>query len=97
MTQNTSFLEIHKETLDGMYSLTCSKNRTYGSSIEMTHQKYGIVAMLVRMEDKMNRLMTLHTKNAPENDEAFEDTLTDLANYASLAVTLCKIYGREVE
>ena len=64
-----------------------NKNADYGSSVNDTYQKYGMVSYLVRMEDKLNRARTL-TQRQTQNvaDEKLRDTLIDLANYTILAI-----------
>lgn len=60
------------------------KNKDYGNSFEESLEKHGLIAAIVRMEDKMLRLTNL-SKNESEqlvNDEALTDTLKDLSNYA---------------
>ena len=60
------------------------KNKDYGNSFEESLEKHGIIAAVVRMEDKMLRLTNL-SKNESEqlvNDESLIDTLKDLSNYA---------------
>lgn len=60
------------------------KNADYGNSFEESLEKHGLIAAVVRMEDKMLRLSTL-SKNESEQlvkDESIIDTLKDLSNYA---------------
>lgn len=60
------------------------KNKDYGNSFEESLEKHGLIAAVVRMEDKMLRLTNL-SKNESEqfvNDESLIDTLKDLSNYA---------------
>jgi hypothetical protein len=40
--------------------------------------------IVIRMGDKVSRLYSLTTRNAPENDESLEDTLIDLLGYSAL-------------
>lgn len=79
----TKFETIIKE----MHELYKNKNSDYGSSVNDTYQKYGMVSYLVRMEDKLNRARTL-TQKQTQNvaDEKLRDTLIDLANYTILAI-----------
>lgn len=69
-----------------MRNLYQRKNNNYGGSIHETYDHYGMVAYLVRMEDKINRLRAL-TTSEDRVGESVRDTLMDLANYAALAVT----------
>lgn len=62
-----------------------SKNKDYGNSFENTLNKYGDTALMLRLEDKFNRLESLFTnKESLVKDENFEDTIMDLAGYCLL-------------
>lgn len=76
----TNMLKAHDELL----AIFEKKNSDYGNSFEESLEKYGIIAAIVRMEDKMGRLNSL-TKPGSEqkvSDESLVDTLKDLSNYA---------------
>ncbi len=63
------------------------KNHDYGNSFELSLDKHGLVAGVVRMEDKMNRLSTLvdSDTDAQIASESLVDTLMDLSNYAAMS------------
>lgn len=63
-----------------------AKNHDYGNSFDQSLYKFGLIASIVRMNDKMNRLETLASKKAEVKDESIEDTLLDLANYSIMTV-----------
>lgn len=63
-----------------------AKNHDYGNSFDQSLDKFGLIASIVRMGDKMNRLETLVTKKAQVKDESIKDTLLDLANYSIMTV-----------
>lgn len=63
-----------------------AKNHDYGNSFEQSCDKFGIIAGIVRMGDKMNRIESLAIKQAEVKDESIKDTLLDLANYAIMTV-----------
>ena len=63
-----------------------AKNHDYGNSFDNSLDKFGLIASIVRMSDKMNRLETLVTKKAQVKDESIKDTLLDLANYSIMTV-----------
>lgn len=63
-----------------------AKNHDYGNSFDQSLDKFGLMASIVRMGDKMNRLETLVTKKAQVEDESIKDTLLDLANYSIMTV-----------
>ena len=74
-----------KQITDEMVKLYERKNSDYGSSIHDTYMKYGAVAYLVRMEDKINRVRSLtQNNNQTVEDEKLHDRLVDLANYSIL-------------
>lgn len=73
-----------KQGYDELLSIFEKKNADYGNSFEESLEKHGIIAAIVRMEDKMGRLNSL-TKPSSEqkvSDESLVDTLKDLSNYA---------------
>lgn len=63
-----------------------AKNHDYGNSFNQSLDKFGLIASIVRMGDKMNRLETLVTKKAQVKDESIEDTLLDLASYSVMTL-----------
>lgn len=73
-----------KEAHDELLSIFENKNADYGNSFEESLEKHGIIAAIVRMEDKMGRLNSLTKKGAKQkiSDESLVDTLKDLSNYA---------------
>ena len=72
---------IQNEALE----LFTKKNIDYGDAFA----KYGVIGVLMRIEDKLQRSMTI-TKNGVNliNDEGIRDTLLDLHNYAAMALML---------
>ena len=62
------------------------KNHDYGNSFEQSLDKFGLVAGVVRIGDKMNRIESLTTKEAMVKDESIKDTLLDMANYCIMSV-----------
>ena len=79
MTDNEKRFREKVEKLTKVY---VAKNKDYGDSFTRSLDKRGIVASIVRMEDKMNRIDSLHDKPTTEVDESLVDSLEDLANYA---------------
>lgn len=86
-----------REQYDGQYSTFCKKNSDYGNSFEESLDKHGIVASVVRMGDKMNRLESLtdDSRTQQVGSESLLDTLEDLSNYA--AMTACWLKGVRAE
>ena len=61
------------------------KNADYADAFA----KYGIVGVLMRIEDKIQRCLSISKSGIQlVNDEALEDTLLDLHNYAAMALML---------
>lgn len=73
--------------LKGIYD---RKNADYGNSFDKSLDEFGLVASVVRMSDKMERIKSLTNKEAEVKDESIEDTLIDLANYAIMTVLWMK-------
>lgn len=74
-----------------------AKNHDYGNSFEQSLDKFGLVASIVRMEDKMNRIESLSKKEAEVKDESIKDTLLDLANYAIMTVMWLSKHNSKTE
>jgi hypothetical protein len=89
-TPNTNFSEmtrveqmaaVQKKGLD----LFRRKNADYGDAFAT----YGAIGVLVRMGDKIQRLMSISTKEVRMvDDESMADTLLDLHNYSAMALML---------
>ena len=83
--------DAHKELQD----IFVKKNTDYGNSFEESLEKHGLIAAIVRMEDKMSRLNTLSKNEALVKDESIIDTLKDLSNYALMSAVWLE-QGEEV-
>lgn len=87
-TREKMFLNI----VDNMLTIYKNKNRDYGGSVTQTYNKFGLTSFLVRLSDKLDRLISLNDKKEIlVKDEKIEDTLIDLANYAILALIELKL------
>lgn len=76
------FIDITKK----MAKTYAAKNHDYGNSFEESLDEFGLVASVVRLGDKMNRIKSLIKKEAQVKDESIKDTLLDMANYAIMTV-----------
>lgn len=79
-----SFDEVTKE----LNELYVAKNSDYGDSFNDLLYEFGLITVVIRLQDKMNRLKAI-TKNDGEylvKDETIRDTLMDLANYSIMAL-----------
>lgn len=83
MSENrvTQMVNIHNEALE----LFKKKNTDYGDAFAT----YGTVGVIVRMGDKIQRLLSISNKGVALVDtESLRDTLIDLHNYAAMGVML---------
>lgn len=80
---------------DHQYNVFCKKNHDYGNSFEKSLDTFGLVAGIVRMNDKFERLVSLNdpSKDAQIASESLIDTLEDLSNYAAMAA--CWLKGKK--
>lgn len=79
-------VERFTEITNNMAKTYAAKNHDYGNSFEQSLDKFGLVASVVRLGDKMNRIESLTKKEAQVKDESIKDTLLDMANYAIMTV-----------
>ena len=76
--------------------MTCrgkKKNKDYGNAFAT----YGPIGVIVRIGDKINRLMHV-TKNGVNmvDNETIEDTLLDLHNYSAMAIMLLDEHSKDL-
>jgi hypothetical protein len=77
----THMINIQSTALD----LFAKKNADYGDAFA----KYGIIGVLIRIQDKIQRALTITTNNIHlTEDESIRDTMLDLHNYAAMALML---------
>ena len=84
-----------KDQYDHQWKVFCRKNHDYGNSFEKSLDTFGLVAGIVRMNDKFERLVSLNdpNKDAQIASESLVDTLEDLSNYAAMAA--CWMKGKK--
>ena len=81
MTRVDQLKQIQATALE----LFIRKNADYGDAFS----EYGTVGVLMRMEDKLHRYMSItRTGVRLINEEGLRDTLLDLHNYAAMAIML---------
>lgn len=74
-------IDVQNEGLE----LFKKKNADYGDAFA----NYGTVGVIVRMGDKIQRLVSVSNKGVNlVNTESLRDTLIDLHNYAAMAIML---------
>jgi hypothetical protein len=78
-------VEQMKTIQEKALELFTRKNKDYGDAFA----QYGTVGVLMRMEDKLHRYMSI-TRTGVQliNEEGLRDTLLDLHNYAAMAIML---------
>lgn len=63
------------------------KNKDYGGAFYKSMSKFGVAALMIRLNDKWERLESLFKNGKAEvTDESFEDTLRDIACYAIMGL-----------
>lgn len=80
-TRINQMVKVHDEALE----LFSKKNADYGDAFAT----YGTVGVIVRMGDKIQRLISVSNKGvALVDSESLRDTLIDLHNYAAMGIML---------
>lgn len=83
MTKDDKLKDLTNEIL----KIYREKNADYGDSFSKSYKEFGIIAPVVRMSDKMERIKQLSKgEDIKVKDESLKDTLKDLANYALMLV-----------
>ena len=87
---------VHNGTFNGrsFESICCElialhekKNKDYGGAFYDSMSKFGVTALMIRLNDKLERLESLFKNGKAEvTDESFEDTLRDIACYAIMGL-----------
>lgn len=87
-----------RKVLDDMGDIFAVKNKKYGDSFEISLDKYGMIAALVRISDKFNRIENLILmNNEGTDDESVIDTLVDMAVYCAMTVVYMKMSEKDDE
>lgn len=90
------FKKIQQE----QYELFCNKQYNYGKGnimlggdVDKTEdRKMAMSGIVIRMNDKLNRLMNLVLKSRKDVvDESVEDTFIDMANYSIIAMLVNRL------
>lgn len=84
---NKAKVEILMNIVDTLVATYEAKNDDYGDSFARVRNKYGNVAILVRLTDKFSRLEALLGGAVQKvKDESVEDTLLDMAAYCLMEI-----------
>ena len=90
MRKEVYFQDAVTEFLGDVGDLLVRKQLDYGPNAV---SRFGLQGIIVRMSDKLERLINLSQLQAdPEVNESIDDTLYDIAGYAILGLILRK-YG----
>jgi uncharacterized protein (UPF0218 family) len=77
----------HDDVCDILSVIFEKKQHDYGDSFTASCDEHGIVAAIVRMDDKMRRVKSLHRNGeSAVIGESMRDSLLDLANYAIMSI-----------
>lgn len=79
-----SYVEFYKTMQRDAIELFTKKNADYGDAFAT----YGLIGVIVRIGDKLNRLLTISVSGTQIDDETLADTLIDLHNYSAMAIML---------
>ena len=77
----SQIIHMKKIQAEGL-ELFIKKNADYGNS----YKQYGLIGVLVRLQDKINRALNITKNGIQVKDESLRDTLIDLHNYAAMAL-----------
>jgi len=80
MNRVSQLKEIQAEALE----LFTRKNKDYGDAFAT----FGLIGVLIRIEDKIKRALTIQQNQVTLVDESIRDTLLDLHNYAAMGLML---------
>ena len=79
-----------------LVELQKAKNGDYGDSFSRNVEKYGLLAGLIPIANKFNRLEQLITNgNQQVKSESIEDTLKDQANYCIMLLAEIRKLNRK--
>ena len=84
--ENVNKVHMHSDFCAALNALYERKNADYGDSFGKSFAEYGMTMACIRLEDKLNRIKSLSTKDVQVKDESITDTLMDLANYAIMTL-----------
>ena len=76
------------DVCDDVKDLLIRKNRDYGNSFKKTYDEYGLLSLIIRLSDKLERLKSLNEKEPAITTETIQDTIRDIAGYCLLALAI---------
>ena len=82
LMSDITFETIIKE----LYKMLVAKNIDYGNSFDKGIERFGLTGAVIRMYDKLNRLMNLDGEEGEVQGEANLDTMRDVIGYLLLTL-----------
>lgn len=87
MENNTQKIDAFEKTARELVELHNAKDADYGDSFGKTHDLFGIVSALTRINDKVNRINNIYlTGEIHVKGETLRDNLKDLASYSIMTI-----------
>lgn len=83
-------LNEYQQIINKLYKTYVDKNHDYGNSFDDTCDEFGLIAPVIRMNDKIKRCKSVLKNNNFKVNESLEDTISDLANYCIMTLMWMK-------
>ena len=83
-------LNEYQQIINKLYKIYVDKNHDYGNSFDDTCDEFGLIAPVIRMNDKIKRCKSVLKNNDFKVNELLEDTISDLANYCIMTLMWMK-------
>ena len=83
-------LNEYQQIINKLYKVYVDKNHDYGNSFDDTCDEFGLIAPVIRMNDKIKRCKSVLKNNDFKVNESLEDTISDLANYCIMTLMWMK-------
>lgn len=83
-------LNEYQQIINKLYKTYVDKNHDYGNSFDDTCDEFGLIAPVIRMNDKIKRCKSILKNNNFKVNESLEDTISDLANYCIMTLMWMK-------
>lgn len=88
--RSTTFEEDVREVMQELGDLLIKKHKDYGPLNIASSPGGAINGLRVRMWDKLARINNLHDKGATAQNEPFEDSFKDIANYGIIGLLVLR-------
>lgn len=82
----TPFEDSLDKITSDIVDLLVRKNANYGNSFDRQMDEYGMIAAVIRLDDKMSRLRALTKGEQDKVGESVDDTLRDIVGYTLLTL-----------